>query len=157
MHALHYGLKQLLVLLTASCAISMRNLVRKPTSALRQRAPCATRSQSLQHKQFLRVQLRKTSRNTITVVCRRTGKKYLVDCGADLSVYPAPSADRNYASRTTPLSAANGSQINTWVSRSISLTLSKGAGRVYKQQFILADVKEPILGADFFHQQSFGY
>jgi hypothetical protein len=46
------------------------------------------------------------------------------------------------------LVAANGSQISTWGKRKISLCL--GQGRSFKQDFYIADVTQPILGADFF-------
>ena len=99
----------------------------------------------------------------MTVWDRRSGRTYLVDCGADFSVYPASIADkksrtiadkksRTIADKksrttTTPLIAANGSPITTWGTRSFPLL---GHGRCFTQEFHVADVTEPILVADFF-------
>ena len=47
----------------------------------------------------------------------------------------------------TPLAAANGTGIRTWGRRNIHLKLGN---RNFWQDFILADVTRPILGADFF-------
>ena len=44
--------------------------------------------------------------------------------------------------------AANGSKIDTWGHR--TLTLKFGDKRTYRQDFYLADVTRPILGANFF-------
>ena len=79
---------------------------------------------------------------------RRSGRTYLVDCGADFSVFPASTADKKSRFPSTPLVAANGSPIKTWGKRNISLLL--GQGRSFVQEFHVADVTEPILGADFF-------
>ena len=79
---------------------------------------------------------------------RRSGRTYLVDCGADFSVFPTSTADKKSRFPSTPLVAANGSPIKTWGKRNISLLL--GQGRSFVQEFHVADVTEPILGADFF-------
>lgn len=84
----------------------------------------------------------------MTVWDRRSGRTYLVDCGADFSVYPASPANKRSLSTSDPLVAANGSLIKTWGKRKISLLF--GQGRSFVQEFHLADVTEPILGADFF-------
>ena len=81
---------------------------------------------------------------------RVTGRHFLVDCGADISVFPVSTSDRSYSRSTTPLTAANGSKISCWGKRTVSLRLGRGAGRAFKQDFYLAEVTEPILGADFF-------
>ena len=76
---------------------------------------------------------------------RRSGRTYLVDCGADFSVFPASTADKKSRFPSTPLVAANGSPIKTWGKRNISLLL--GQGRSFVQEFHVADVTEPILGS----------
>lgn len=87
--------------------------------------------------------------NTLTVWDRTTGTRFLVDTGANVCVFPASPSDRR--TLTTPnqsLTAANGSKINTWGRRKLHLLL--GNGRKYTQEFYLADVTRPILGANFF-------
>ena len=84
--------------------------------------------------------------NTLCAQDRHTGTTFLIDTGADVSVFPATKHERR--TPTQPLSAANYSSIQTWGSKEISLTL--GERNVFKHNFKLADVKRPILGADFF-------
>ena len=94
----------------------------------------------------------------MTVWDRRSGCTYLVDCGADFSVFPASAADfsvfpasaadKKSLSPSDPLVAANGSLIKTWGKRNVSLLL--GHGHSFIQEFHVADVTEPILGANFF-------
>ena len=87
-------------------------------------------------------------KNTMTVWDRRSGRNYLVDCGADFSVFPASAIDKKSRPPSDPLMAANGSLIKTWGKRKVPLLL--GQGRSFTQEFHVADVTEPILGADFF-------
>ena len=77
---------------------------------------------------------------------RNTGHKLLVDTGAQVSVFPASAQDRRQQ-KTVPLVAANGSQIETFGTRTISLNLGS---RRFKWPFVLANVNRPMLGADFF-------
>ena len=77
---------------------------------------------------------------------RRNKIKFLVDTGAAISVIPHtidPSA------KPTPLKlqAANGSTIDTYGGKTLSLNI--GMRRDYTWTFTLANVKIPILGADF--------
>ena len=83
-----------------------------------------------------------------SVVDKKSGQSYLVDTGAEVSVYPASLHDRQTPHPSTTLSAANGTSIRTWGKRSISLAL--GPKRHYTHEFYIADVMRPILGADFF-------
>lgn len=76
-----------------------------------------------------------------------TGTSFLVDTGAEISVFPASKEDRSQNSVSAPLSAVNGTTIQTWGNR--DLTLNFGDKERYTQKFYLADVSRPILGADF--------
>ena len=82
----------------------------------------------------------------LSVFCSRQRRSFLVDSGADVSVYPATPAQKKCRSKLC-LSAANGSSIKTFGRRAISLAFP-GLSVVHK--FLLADVKKPILGTDFF-------
>ena len=79
---------------------------------------------------------------------RVTGTQFLVDSGADVCVFPASGSFKRINPPTGSLIAANGSKISTWGTR--SLTLNFGNKSSYKQDFYLADVTRPILGANFF-------
>ena len=79
---------------------------------------------------------------------RKSGLSYLVDTGAEVSVYPASAQDRRTLQPSNTVSAANGTSIRTWGKRTLSLVLD--SKRQYTHQFYLADVTRPILGADFF-------
>ena len=77
---------------------------------------------------------------------RNSGHKLLVDAGAQVSVFPA-SAHERHSQKTEPLITANGSTIDTFSKRTILLDLGF---RKFTWSFVLADVKCPMLGADFF-------
>ena len=87
-------------------------------------------------------------KSTLTVWDRLSGSSFLVDTGADVSVFPASLKDRKSRKLTSLLVAANGSAISTWGKRCIQISL--GGKRLFKQEFHIADVTRPILGADFF-------
>ena len=76
----------------------------------------------------------------------KRGRAYLADTGAEISVFPASSEDRRRPAQT-PLAAANGTGIKTYGNRNIHIQLGE---RDFWQDFIVADVTRPILGADFF-------
>ncbi|GFO08997.1 retrovirus-related pol polyprotein [Plakobranchus ocellatus] len=85
--------------------------------------------------------------SSISVTDIISGRSFLVDTGAEESVFPATNTDKK-KSRGPNLIAANGSAIATYGKRPISLKLSKTT--LFKQTFWIADVTQPILGADFF-------
>ena len=85
-------------------------------------------------------------RGALSVFCSRQHHSFLVDSGADVSVFPAP-AGKKTVPKTTVLHAANGSVIRTFGSRVIPLALPNLS---VSHRFLLADVKRPILGSDFF-------
>lgn len=75
--------------------------------------------------------------------------KYLIDTGADVSVLPnLPDIKSNIHSVIIPkLYAANGTAIKTFgvIRKQVNL----GLRRDFTWNFIIADVKQPIIGADF--------
>lgn len=84
---------------------------------------------------------------TLVVSDLSSGRTFLIDTGAEESVFPANRQDRQ-RQRGPNLVAANGSNIATYGKR--SLTLKLGRNKRLSQEFWLADVTQPILGADFF-------
>ena len=80
---------------------------------------------------------------------RKTGRRFLVDTGAEVSVIPPTAADRKHK-QELGLRAVNGSPIPSCGTRSITLDL--GLRRVFRWIFIVADIQTPILGADFLRE-----
>ncbi|XP_064468689.1 uncharacterized protein LOC135382952 [Ornithodoros turicata] len=83
------------------------------------------------------------------VVDRVSRTRFLVDTGADVSVLPASPADR----RRPPLfylTAVNDTGIPVF--RQQSATLNLGLRRNFPWLFLVAGVKQAILGADFLHR-----
>lgn len=74
--------------------------------------------------------------------------KYLIDTGADVSVVPFSSFVKpNISVRVPKLYAANGSAIKTYgvLRKQVNLDMR----RDFTWNFIIADVKQPIIGVDF--------
>lgn len=78
---------------------------------------------------------------------QRSGTRYLIDTGAFCSVYPASKHEQHFIDTDNVyLTAANGSNIKTHGTKDIQLRL---AGCNYTWSFRLAQVTQPLLGADF--------
>ncbi|GFR71912.1 retrovirus-related Pol polyprotein [Elysia marginata] len=80
-----------------------------------------------------------------------SGRRFLVDTGAQVSAVPASQFDRKSGPNDNPLQAANGTTIATYGSRNVSLCFN---GRTYTARLIVADIRQPLLGADFFRQHN---
>lgn len=85
--------------------------------------------------------------NRLLITEKCTNTNFLVDTGAEVSVLPPTSKERNNTSHATQLFAANSSRIKTFGERRLKLNL--GMRREFEWTFIIADVQQPILGADF--------
>ena len=88
-----------------------------------------------------------SSSGSLSLFCRNLKRPFLIDTGADISVYPASQATLSSRRRTGVLSAANGSSIDTF--GTCALHLNFGPFRP-SHVFTLAEVSKPILGTDFF-------
>ena len=77
-----------------------------------------------------------------------THVRFLIDTGATVSVLPVNRQDRRRTSQYN-LRAANGSDIATYGTR--SLTISLDPRRTFTWVFIVADVEQAIIGVDFLH------
>ena len=82
----------------------------------------------------------------LSITDKHSGQCYLVDTGAQVSVVPATWLDKRSGPIGTPLQAANGTPILTYGARNALLNINN---RIYKARLIMADVKYPLLGADF--------
>ena len=89
----------------------------------------------------------------MSVLDQCSGRSFLVDSGADISVFPLTFLERGSVSlRPRPgqrLRAANGTYIDTFGTRTLQLSLQ---GFNISHSFRIARVAQPILGADFFRQ-----
>ena len=91
-------------------------------------------------------------RNTLSIGDVTTGSRFLVDSGAEVSVYPLSRAilGNKYTfniNNSPKLIAANGSAIKSYGATEIVLNFG---GQCFTHRFLVADVNRPILGADFF-------
>ena len=77
---------------------------------------------------------------------RSSGLEFLVDTGAEVSVFPATPSDLRSARADCTLRAANGTPIRTFGTRSVSFKVNN---RVCTWVFTVADVDKALLGADF--------
>lgn len=75
---------------------------------------------------------------------------FLVDTGADVSVLPHTLFTEKNKTVNYCLSAANGTQINTFGTKLLQVNI--GLRRQFVHLFLLASVSRPILGADFLTQ-----
>ena len=73
--------------------------------------------------------------------------RYLIDTGAAVSVLPKSCANGISDAGSLPLVAANNSTINTY--GNCKRVVDVGLKREYPWTFIVADVQQPIIGADF--------
>ena len=79
---------------------------------------------------------------------RKTGTRFLVDTGAEVSVIPPTKAEKLHPSSKFHLQAVNRSSITTYGERSMTLNIL-GLRRTCKWIFIITDIATPIIGADF--------
>ncbi len=78
--------------------------------------------------------------------------RFLVDTGAEVSVVPPTHTERSHPQGMFTLQGVDGTQIATYGVR--SCTLNIGLCRTFRWVFIIANVKQAILGADFLHHCS---
>ena len=88
-----------------------------------------------------------TSSRLLYLTDRHSEHRFLIDTGAEVSVFPASRQDKRSHKEGIHLKAANNSIIRTYGTRHFTLDL--GLHRQLKWSFLLAEVSQPILGADF--------
>lgn len=92
-----------------------------------------------------------TTSRRLFVSERQTGIRFLVDSGSEVSVIPPSLTDRR-PTDARKLYAANGTDITTYGEKLLQLNL--GLRRNFRWPFIIADVKAPIIGADFLDEHN---
>ena len=76
-----------------------------------------------------------------------SGRYLLVDTGASRSIFPPTQSDKNRpSSYTGGLTAANGSRIDCFGIKTQTISF---LNRTFTWPFLIADVRTPLLGADF--------
>ena len=90
-------------------------------------------------------------KSSLIVTDTRTGRRFLVDTGAQVSVIPATWRDKRTGPSEQTLKAANGSTISAYNVRESVIHLN---GRAYSARLITANVQQPLLGADFLRRHN---
>lgn len=85
--------------------------------------------------------------NRLCVTDFKSNLRFLVDTGANVSVVPRSSCKHSGECTDYNLYAANGTVIKTY--GTVSLVLDLKLRRSFRWNFIIADIKQPIIGADF--------
>lgn len=80
---------------------------------------------------------------------RTTGACFLIDTGAEISVIPKTANNRELKVSSFKLYAANGSVIDTYGDRLVTVNL--GLRRPFTWRFVMANVSKAIIGADFLY------
>lgn len=83
---------------------------------------------------------------TLYLLEHHSNSRFLVDSGAEVSLLPPTPADRAGQRQGPPLTAANGSTIRSFGTRTEQLQFQ---GQTFSWTFVVADVPCAILGADF--------
>lgn len=106
----------------------------------------------IQNKKRRKLSLRAAS--DIDAILRRlyikdvnTQNEFLVDTGSDVSIFPLRMVHGNWSTQPYELFAANGTRIQTF--GIVTLQPNLGFRREFPWRFIVAEVAQPILGADF--------
>ena len=88
---------------------------------------------------------------SLTLHDAKTNQSFLIDTGAEVSVVPATEQERQGAPLQKELVAANGSRIRCFGEKKVRLQISP---RTYEWQFLVAEVRRPVIGADFLTHSS---
>lgn len=82
---------------------------------------------------------------------RHSGRRSLVDMEVEVSILPPLSTNTRSLKKGPPLTAINSSNIRTFGVRTIPLNFNSCC---FKWTFTIADVSQPLLGADFLRAHS---
>ena len=88
---------------------------------------------------------------SLTLHDARSNKSFLIDTGAEVSVVPATKQHRQGAPLKKELVAANGSRIRCYGEKKLRLHVGP---RTYEWNFLVADMKRSLMGADFLTHSS---
>ena len=88
---------------------------------------------------------------SLTLHDANSNKTFLIDTGAEVSVVPATEQERQKAPLEKELVAANGSRIRCYGEKKVRFHIG---ARTYAWNFLVADVKRALIGADFLTHSS---
>ena len=91
------------------------------------------------------------SAESLTLHDATSNRSFLVDTGAEVSVVPASEEERQRAPLQKQLVAANGTRIRCYGEKKLRLQVGS---RNYEWKFLVAEVRRPLIGADFLTQTS---
>ena len=102
-------------------------------------------------KQERRASVVSITAGSLTLHDTISNMSFLIDTGAEVSVVPAIEQDRQGAPLKKELVAANGSRIQCYGEKKLRLHVGS---RTYEWNFLVADVKRALIGADFLTHSS---
>ena len=88
---------------------------------------------------------------SLTLHDAKTNKSFLINTGAEVSVVPATPQERQGAPLAKEHVASNGSRIRCYGEKKLLLQVGS---RTYEWKFLVAEVRRPLIGADFLTQSS---
>jgi hypothetical protein len=88
-----------------------------------------------------------TSTGRLFITDKTSKRRFLIDTGSDLCVFPRKLVPQRKSRVNYDIRAANGTTIPTYGWLPLSLNL--GLRRDFTWRFVVADVTQPIIGADF--------
>ena len=117
---------------------------------VRYKVPRTVRS-TVGGKRESRSSLASVTAGSLTLHDAKLNRAFLIDTGAEVSVVPATEHERHGAPMQKELVAANGSRIRCYGDKKLRLNVGP---RVYEWKFLVADVRRPLIGADFLTHSS---
>ncbi|KII63807.1 Retrovirus-related Pol polyprotein from transposon opus [Thelohanellus kitauei] len=116
------------------------------TKSYKCREPCSFANSTSKSAKIATVLARIGTQPLLFVWDRISGRRFLVDTGAEVSVIPATHRDRQAGNHGPSLVAANDTPMRTYGRITIPLNFNS---RCFHWSFTTADVPQPLLGADF--------
>ena len=91
--------------------------------------------------------IRSVNIKKLVVKCKKTGLKFVVDTGADVSIIPYKGTEEEEIKHGPVYHSVTGGNIKTF--GNVKLMIDIGLGRNFIHDFVRADISDPILGLDF--------
>jgi hypothetical protein len=88
-----------------------------------------------------------TQEYRLHVLDKRSRRYFLMDCGSSISVIPTSFVNHHVKSGLLKLCAANTTEIDTYGEKNLKLHLNLRTS--FKWNFVIANLRSPIIGADF--------
>ena len=102
-------------------------------------------------KRESRASVASVAAGTLTLHDAKSKRVFLIDTGAEVSVVPASQQEHRGTQLQKELVAANGSRIRCYGEKKLRLQVGP---RTFEWNFLVADVRRPLIGADFLTQSS---